>query len=287
MKLNLLPQAVTKRSAAPLFIAMAAVMVLVATAGAAWMVVDSKDQLKKAIAERESHLPGYANNLATANDAERVIQQAVNYDRNVKLVQECAKHNNVYADLYNKLLPYIPSFYRIHSLNATGGGDTCSVTMVGHLSTFQQYADLELVLWRIPEVISVQRAGYVPRHSSVQGLTPDRQKSVEIKPGETPLPDDPLQQIEVLKARAASVPTGFVNAGGFGTDASPKLDMPDYQTVTMTVLMKGNLQVPDPAATLAAAAAAPAAAPVAAAAPAAKPAADDDNGTRGGRGPRG
>lgn len=275
MKLNLLPQAVTKRSSAPLFIGLATLMILVATAISAWMVIDSKDQLSKAVANRDQHLKGFSDNLATAASAEQVILQAVNYDRNVKLVQECAKHNHVYPDLYNSLFPYIPHYYRIHAISAAGSGDSATVTLVGHLTTFQQYADLELVLWRIPDVISVQRAGFVPRLSSVQDLARGRQKSVEVKPGETPMPDDPLAAIEVLKARAAAEPTGFLNAGGFGTDASPKGDMPLSQTVTMTLLMKKNLQVPDPGATLASGGPAPVAAPAA-------PAAGGDDIGRGG-----
>ncbi|MES1227582.1 MAG: hypothetical protein ABUL72_02865, partial [Armatimonadota bacterium] len=132
-------------------------------------------------------------------------------------------------------------------------------------------------LWRIPDVVSVQRAGFAPRLPAVQPLDPNRQKNVTVKPGETPIPDDAIAAIEVLKARAASEPSGFINAGGFGTDAVPKGDMPESQTVSMTLLLKRNLQVPIPAATLAATQAAPAAGGAPAkAAPTPAPAKGDD-----------
>lgn len=264
MKLNLLPQTVAKRSSAPVFIIMAVLIVLAASAASAWMVVQSKADLKAAVDDRTAQLEGYANNAATAAQAETVILQATNFDRNVKLVEAAAKHNNAYPDLYDSLFPYIPAWYRIQSINAAGSGGQATVTMVGHIDTFQQYADLAIALWRIPGVISVQRAGYAPKLPSVLPLTPDRQTNVSIKPGETPLPDDVQQRIEILKAQAAAVPTGFVGVGGFGTDAVPKGDTLNSQTVTMTVLLTRNLQVPVPAATLAAAqATAPAAAPAA------------------------
>ncbi|MFX8637205.1 hypothetical protein ABTM28_20830, partial [Acinetobacter baumannii] len=62
------------------------------------------------------------------------------------------------------------------------------------------------------------------------------------------------------------------------TDAVPKGDTLTSQTVTMTILLTRNLQVPVPSATLAAAQAAPAAtagAPAAPAAPAGRPGAGD------------
>jgi len=268
MKLNLLPQTVVKRSSAPVFIILALLIVIAASAASAFLVVSSKAALEAAVKEREELLPGYANNAATAAQAEQVILQATNFDRNVKLVESAAKHNNVYPDLYDSLFPYIPAFYRIQSVNAVGSGGQATVTLVGHIDTFQQYADLAIALWRIPGVISVQRAGYAPKLPAVLLLTPDRQKNVSVKAGEAPLPDDVQQRIEILKSQAAAVPTGYVGVGGFGTDAVPKGDTLTSQTVTMTVLLTRNLQVPVPSATLAAAQAVPTA-PAAGATPAA------------------
>lgn len=275
MKLNLLPQTVAKRSSAPIFIILAILIVLAASAGSAYMVVQSKADLKAAVDERDGLLAAYSNNAATAAQADVVIQQATNFDRNVKLVEAAAKHNNVYPDLYDSLFPYIPAWYRIQSINAVGSGGQATVTMVGHIDTFQQYADLAIALWRIPDVISVQRAGYAPKLPAVLPLTPDRQTNVSVKAGESPLPDDVQQRIEILKGQAAAVPTGYVGVGGFGTEAVPKGDTLTSQTVTMTVLLSRNLQVPVPAATLAAAQAAPAGAP--AAAPAAAPGGGQDS----------
>lgn len=250
MKLNLLPVSVTKRSTAPIFIGIGCILLIASILASIFLINSSKKALEDAKANRAQYLAGYANNKATAASAEEVVKKAVDFDRNVKLYEAMAKHNNTYPDFYQSLKPFIPGFYRLTAIRATPAGTQAAVTMVGQVETFQQYTDLALALWRVPKVISVQRAGFVPNFSFAQSLERERQKTIFLKNGEQPIPDDDVQAIEIYKQRAAAERDGYLNVGNFGTENVPKGAMPEWATVTMTLLIDKNLQTPDPAATL-------------------------------------
>jgi hypothetical protein len=141
-----------------------------------------------------------------------------------------------------------------------------TVTLTGFLDTFRQYADLSVALWKIPGAVSVNRSGFTVDDSTVSPLTESDQRGSVVKPGETPLPTDSMEQMDALIARASNAPKGFRGAGGFGTTERERGAMEGFSEVIMTIVLNKDVRTPDPRATISAAGgagagAAPAAAP--------------------------
>lgn len=259
MKLNLLPAKSGRSSSGgggSMWVGVAGGLVLIALGFAVgvglWLV--SEGQLKTARDEALALQQPAADAVATARAAEDQIASAAVIVTNQQLAAEMIAHNDDYIDLYNKVRRYIPSYYRVTSLTAQPLGTTSSVTIVGQLQTFTQYADLAIALWKIPGVINVTRGGYVLNDQFVPNLTEIDQVGRPIERDETPLPSDPLERMEALIARAAAEPQGFQNVGGFGStdDTVARGAMPGWSTVTMNVVINDDIRTPDPRATLAA-----------------------------------
>ncbi|MBX3114021.1 MAG: hypothetical protein KF836_05590 [Fimbriimonadaceae bacterium] len=261
MKLNLLPQSVSKAGAARGMIVVAAAMAILGILAAVFMTVTSEKMLADAKENAIAKQKLAADAKATSDQADAQIAAATIITKNQKLAEAMNAHNRKYVDLYRDVLRYVPAYYRLESIRATPTGPgTSSVTLVGYIDTFHQYADLAIALWKIPEAMTVTRAGYQIDDASVQPLTETDQVGTAIKPDETPLPSDPLARMDALIARAASEPRGFLNQGGFGTTDtnSPRGAMPGRSQVTMTVTMNRDIQTPDPRATIATGGGAPA-----------------------------
>ena len=161
-------------------------------------------------------------------------------------------HNGTYPALYDEVKKYIPSFYRVNSMSAqSNGAGQATVTLVGVLQTDQQYADLMLALLRWNKVTSISRGGFVPTNMYVPALTPDDQIGKPIHPGDAPIPDDPYKRQDYYLAKGGV--TGYLGQNNYGTgeqgSVGPK---PGASEVTVTMVIKDNLQTPDPRATLAA-----------------------------------
>jgi hypothetical protein len=171
--------------------------------------------------------------------------------KNVSLAQAMIAHNDKYPDLYNSLRRYIPPFYRLTSMSASPASDTQSVmTLTGTLTSYQQYADLMLALMRNPEAVSVSRSGYQADEAYVPQITEIDQLGRPRKPGETPIPDDPLQRLAFFEAQGAQQ-AGFTGVGNFGTgNDNTRQAMPGESLVTVQVILNHPLQVPNPSATL-------------------------------------
>jgi hypothetical protein len=125
-----------------------------------------------------------------------------------------------------------------------------------------------LALLRIPGATSVSRTGFQMGDQYVPNLSVTDQTGRPIRPGEPPIPDDPLQRLDYFVARGGT--TGYTGVGGFGSgpENAVRGAMPNASQVTVTVTFpfeypKANpvyrgLLGPDPIATLRAAGSAPA-----------------------------
>ncbi|MDK3156931.1 hypothetical protein QPK87_10115 [Kamptonema cortianum] len=252
MKLNLLPSDVSKQGMAATAWVGAILLAVAGIASAVVMMTMSSAQLADAKQAAQGPNKAAADALATAKLAEDQIAKATIIDRSLKLSQAMDAHNRKYTDLYKDVMRYVPTYYRLTGMQAVPNGpESCTVTLTGQLETFRQYADLAISLWKVPDALNVQRAGYAVNLPRVPNLSETDQLGAPIRPSEAPLPSDSLERLDELIARAASEPTGYRNVGNFGTPGQDTRGaLPGWSTVTMTLVLGRNIQTPDPRATL-------------------------------------
>lgn len=269
MKLNLLPQSVSKAGAAKGMIFVAIALALLGILAAVGMTIVSEGAYAQAKQDAESKMQRAADAKMTADQADKQIAEAAVINRSQALSEAMIDHNRKYVDLYADVLKHVPTYYRLDTISATPvSAEQTTVTMRGYIETFRQYADLSVALWKIPDAVAVGRAGYELDRATVPNLTEADQTGSPIRPGESPLPTDPLERMEALIARASSEPGGFRDVGGFGgIDSTSRQAAPGYKEVTMTVTLNRNIQTPDPRATINAGGGAGAGAPGAAVPP--------------------
>lgn len=253
MKLNLLPTYVSKEKQGRFAFVLAGLIAIGALAAMIFMVRTSREALaaeKQRIADAR---PNAQRAVATSKQADQVITDNRGLILNINLADAMNKHNTVYPDLYDEVRKYIPDFFRISSMAAVpNGAESCTVTMTGYITSFQEYANLMIALLRIPGATAVSRSGFQLSDPGVPGLIPEDQTGRPVKPGDPRIPDDPHDRLDQQIANAQV--TGFANAGGFGTSETPIVRgaMPTQSTITVAVVIAGkNLQTPNPRATLA------------------------------------
>jgi hypothetical protein len=251
MKLNLLPTHVSKESATKVAWMATGIMSIAAVAAGIFAVGYSSTKLSEAKKRDDDAKPAYQAALDTSKKADDIMASSVVIDRNVKLAKAMNEHNTKYPDLFQEVLRYVPSFFRVNSISAAPlGADQCTVTMQGVMQSYQQYADVMLAMLRIPGATNVTRAGFTDGRATVPSLSEQDQVGYPVKPGEPPLPSDPRARLDELVARASNPPTGFQNIGGFGQPVDQKGAMPDWSLTTITVTLGRNIQTPNPRATL-------------------------------------
>lgn len=254
MKLNLLPSSVSREGSSKAAIGIAAVIALAGIAASLVMVLSSRAELQAAQDRAEALEPRAAEALTVSRRADDIIQAAAPLDRNIQLARQMSEHNRVYTDLYDEVLDYIPSFFRVRTISAQPLQEgVAQVNISGNLQTFQQYADIVIALTRMPGVVSVTRSNFQIRDQFVPPLTIDDQVGQPIRPGEANLPSDPLQRLDAMIARAAAQPRGFQNVSNFGsTTTVDRGALPDWSEIGLTlVVLNHDLRVPDARATLA------------------------------------
>ena len=227
------------------------IFVLAAILGAAYLSKNASDALANATAREDAAGPKAQQAVDVANKADTVLTTAQGPLLNLRLAQAMNAHNSVYPAFYDKLLPYIPAYFRLTSLTATPvDANSSTVTMQGTLGSFEQYADVMLAMLRIPGAQSVSRAGYQLQDKFIPPLTRDDQTGRMIEQGKTNLPDDPIERLNTMIANAGE--THFTGTGGFGTTDFPKVRgaMPGESLVTIQVVVTQNLLTPNPRATL-------------------------------------
>jgi hypothetical protein len=251
MKLNLLPTYVSKEKATRSAFVIS-ILLFLALIGASMLLYVSGSNDFENSKEGIAQLEGDADAAKKTGDyADEVMLKSTVLLRNTALAQAMLDHNKVYPALYDEARRYIPSFYRVTSMSASPmGAGVSTLTLVGVLNSPQQYADLMLALLRWDKVQSLSRAGLNDNAMYVPAPTPLDQLAKPRKPGDAPIPDDPLKRLDYFIGRGRV--TGYQAAGGFGSGADGTFGpMPGYSQVTVTIVLKTDLQTPNPRATLA------------------------------------
>lgn len=250
MKLNLLPQTVSKGRAVRSGLFVGALILIGGIILAAAMTFQPQhdlDQAKERVANAEQPA---ADAVATAADADTVIATAADTIRDANLAKAMISHNDVYPKLYSDLKQYIPSFFRLTSMSAVPIDDTtCTVTLEGTLQSYQQYADVILSLMRWKEAKTITRSGYNYDVPQVPAISPDDTLAIPHKLSEPVLPQSQLDRLAYYESQNYA-PKGFLGLNNYGTNQNPKGATPDESSVTIVLTVARDLRVPDVAATL-------------------------------------
>lgn len=250
MKLNLLPTHVSKEKGARTGIVLGALVAVVGAAAAVGMIVMSKARREQAYQTMFEKEPQAAAVVALSKQADAVIEKARPIILNINLAEAMNKHNTVYPDAYDEIRRFIPAFFRVTSMALSpGSAESTTVNITGVLQTQQQYADLMLALLRIPGAASVSRDGYQIVSPSVPSLSTIDQIGRPLKPGDSPIPDNPEERLNYYIAQGQL--TGFENTGGFGGEPGQRGAMPDWSEIAVSVVVPKNVMTPNPRATLA------------------------------------
>ena len=149
MKLNLLPTYVAKEKGARGALLFGILLFIVCVLAAGYLYTTGTKDLAESQTD-VGEMRGQATKAKeTADVADVVMQQSTGILRNAGLARAMIEHNRKYPDLYDEIRRYIPSFYRVTSMQASPAvpaNRRCS--LVGVLDTYQQYADLMLALLR-------------------------------------------------------------------------------------------------------------------------------------------
>lgn len=170
MKLNLLPKTVAKSVQGRSVMVLMALLVLATAVGSFlyWSRINGELGVLKQEAQAKEPLAQQV--VATAAEADSILNGAKIVLTNSELVTAIDRSNMKYPKLYDELLPYIPSFFRMRSITAASAGPTkATVTITGYLKTFQQYADVMIALLRFPNCNAVGRSGFGPVAAGDQG----------------------------------------------------------------------------------------------------------------------
>jgi hypothetical protein len=251
MKLNLLPQTVSKGRALRFgYLGSALILILTVIACAA-MKFGPAQGLTDAKARVDASSGNAANAVATAASADDVISSASVVLRNSSLAKNLIDHNDTYPQLYADVKRYIPSFYRITSMSAVPvDGESCTVTLVGVLDSYQEYADLMLAMMRWKDAKTISRSGYELDPTTVPPASPTDTIGIPHKASEPVLPSSQLDRLAYYESQNYA-PPGYLASNSYGSgDQNTRGAMPGESTVTVVMTVSRNLQVPDIAATL-------------------------------------
>jgi len=163
MKLNLLPKTVAKGVAAK-FAFTVMLLLVIANLAIAFVLNQSYRSRLQSLEDWAASVQPSADRVVQASkEADEIIAGARIVLTNTELVQAMNEANHKYPDLYDELRQYIPAFFRVRTITAAStGANASTVTLVGYLQTFQQYADVVIALLRHPDVIAVGRSGFNP-----------------------------------------------------------------------------------------------------------------------------
>lgn len=145
----------------PVFFLMLVLVLL--NLAAAWVLKTNTSNELAALKEEQTLKEQEADKIRkTAAQADEIIASAKIVLTNTALVGQIESANVAYPDLYDELLEYIPSFFRVRSLTASSSGENATIVIRGYLRTFQQYSDMMIALLRFPGALSVGRSGFGP-----------------------------------------------------------------------------------------------------------------------------
>lgn len=247
MKLNLLPQYVSKGAAARTWMIASILLSALSIFGAIFLVTSSKASRDAAETAANDLVPQAQAVVTLAKTADAIGGSSASVVRNIRLADAMQQHPAKITGFYRDVIPYIPSFFRVNAMSMTPiDGSRCTLTLTGTIQTYQQYADLMLALLRIPGAQTVGRTGFVLDSRSLPNVTEDNVYPEFRKASETPLPLDPSERIGALVARAGAEPTGFTGSGNYaGPVDQARLAIPKWQNITVSVVLQTpGAQVP-------------------------------------------
>jgi hypothetical protein len=256
MKLNLLPQTVSKGRQSKSAVFFSAIIAIAGLVIGGYLNVSSSKALDNARTDQQASVDPAVAAYSKSQEADTLMQQptSVALIRDANLAQAMDDHNSVYPALYDSLFQYIPSFYRVNSMSATSAGDNANVTLVGTLDTFQQYADLMLAFSRYPGLVSISRSGFTSQDEYVPNIDQVDTQGKPRKDSDGPIPDDKLDRLAYFQQQVQQ--TGYTGESNYGTGTdNTRGAMPTASLVTVNLTIKKNLTTPDPRATLTAGAA--------------------------------
>ncbi len=253
MKLNLLPTYVSSEGRSVVGVVVGVVLLAVGVGAAFLMMTSAQAAVDDAVANANRYGADHQAALKNVRDSETVIAEATDFDTNIKLSEAMLAHSTIYPDLYDTVIQHIPGNLRLTALTAQPAGPgSVVINLTGTVASFQEYADITLNLYKIPGAVSVARSGFVSDNQVRPGLNTTDQLGTPVDQGEGNLPSDPIDRMNEIIRRAGDEPTGYLNTGGFGTEAETKGAMPGSSLVTFTVTMATllDMSAPDPRATL-------------------------------------
>ena len=253
MKLNLLPQTVSKGKQTQSAVVFSVLIALAGLFLGGYLSVSSQHALDAARTDQEASVSPAADAYKKSTEADTIMasDKSVALIRDANLARAMIKHNDVYPDLYEEIKPYIPSFYRINSISAASAGENATVTMVGTLDTYQQYADLMLAFSRYKPLISISRSGFVDRREIVPNINTVDEEGRPRREDQAPIPDDKLARLAYFQSNVQQ--SGFTGEGNFGTGTdNTRGAMPEASLITVSLTIKKDLRVPEPRQTLSA-----------------------------------
>lgn len=250
MKLNLLPTHAAKGRGNGIAWVICIIMIVASAGAAILMGQTSKKKIDFWTQKAEEVKPAYDAAMAVSGYAEDVVNKSKGVIVNAALAKAMLAHNSAYPAFYDKLMPYIPSFFRINQITAVPvSADTVSVTLRGVIQTREQYANIMLAFNRIPDIQTVTRSGFSIVDQYIPNLIQTDQTGRPITTQETNIPDDPMQRLQYFIARGSV--TGYQQTGNFGSgQPGYRGAMPKWSEITISLVMPGKLQAPDPKATL-------------------------------------
>jgi hypothetical protein len=253
MKLNLLPQTVSKGRALKTAWFFGALLMVGSLFLAIFLSVSAQGALTSAQAEAEGNKQGAADAVITAAHADDIVASAQDVIRDANLSKAMIDHNDVYPELYGEVLPYVPSFFRLTSISAAPiDGTTARVTLVGTVGSYEEYSDVILALMRYKLATTISRSGYNYDPTIVPNLTPEDPIGAPRKQDATAVPQDQLAKLAYLESQPRQ--EGYLDQGNFGASGTDtKGAMPGQSEITIVMTVTKDLQAPDPQATLAAA----------------------------------
>src|SRR5579862_3476595 len=205
MKLNLLPQTVSKGRALRTGWVVGSMILIATILACGFMKFGPATAAMNEQQRRvDDSAQGAADAVATGSQKNDVIQTAAVVIRNANLAQALIDHNDVYPNLYAEVLPKVPGFFRLTSISAQPvDNTTATVTLVGTVGTYQEYADLMLALSppRLPDVTSISRTGFAMNPVEVPALTAVDQKGLPHRPGEATLPEGQVARLNYYESQ--------------------------------------------------------------------------------------
>src|SRR4051812_46571244 len=118
MKLNLLPTYVGRGKQLVVSIVAGVLMILVCFGISFVMVKSAQTQLDDVTAQAKAYEDPVQKAIDYSNKVDQIVAPLHDLVRNINLANEMKAHNTVYPDFYDQVMPYIPNFYRVTSMQA-------------------------------------------------------------------------------------------------------------------------------------------------------------------------